>query len=83
MVEIMAHLTRHHFFVIASGVLDTGIFKLYILAQSEGNRVLVDFSFDCEKQGLDVRFRTENDEMVGEVVKCLRMKKLFGDFLDM
>jgi len=80
MVDIMAHLTSASFFVIASGVMDEGTFKLYVLAQSEGNRVLIDMAFECETQRLKVAFRTEKPDLVPAVVKCLRLQKLFGDF---
>ena len=83
MVDIMAHLARHRFFVIASGVVGEGVYKLYVLAQSEGVRVMIDVQFECGESRLEVGFRTDErgQEMVGDVVKCLRLKKIFGDFV--
>ena len=82
LMEVVAHLKERGFFVIASGVVDEGTMKLYVLGQAQGVRCLLEVGFIFGEQRLSIMLRCREEGEVNVFVKCLNLKKLFGDFVD-
>jgi len=80
MVEIMEHLAANDFFVIASGIVEEGTMKFFVLGQAQGIRCYIEMSFDTAESVLSVVLKSRSAGFVSAVVKQLRLGALFGDF---
>ena len=69
-------------FVIASGVVDEGVMRLYVLGQSSGVRVYLEVSFHTDSNKLVVNFRTTDEDLLPYIVNELDLNTLFHDFVE-
>ena len=82
MVEIMEHLAVNNFFVIASGIVEEGTMKFFVLGQAQGIRCYIEMSFDTGESILNVVLKSRSAGFVSAIVKELRLAALFGNFED-
>lgn len=84
MLEITTHMNCYNFFVVASGVVDEGTMKLYLLAQQEGVKCFVEVEFVTGRNLLTINFKVESgyEGLLGVFVKNMSLGRLFGEFIE-
>ena len=79
MREFHKHLEYHRIFIIASGVVGEGIMKLFLIAQLEGSRCLMEWEFDPSNSELTILFKANKEANIPFFLQCLQLNLLFGN----
>ena len=80
--ELHDHFEQNRIFIIASGVIGEGIMKLFLIAQHEGSRCLMELEFDPSNKNLAILFKAHNHEKIRFFQECLQLSIIFGDVIE-
>lgn len=79
MRELHEHMEYNRVFIIASGVVGDGIMKLFLIAQCQGSKCLMEMEFDPSNNKLFLQLKAHEKHKISYFLECLKLQQLFGD----